>query len=130
MAKENLNESQNVILTEDPKAIKNLLQSYQKSEGKKTLLNEGRNLVLKQVQDIANKINQNFEQDNISKALVLVKDLYQYKYELNTIEVNIKNAYTIVRRQMDNKFQVAYNDFMNQFLQRRRWIGKDEHYIS
>ncbi|CAF2540393.1 unnamed protein product [Rotaria sp. Silwood2] len=130
MAKENLNESQNVILTEDPKAIKNLLQSYQKSEGKKTLLNEGGNLVLEYVQDIAHKINQNCEQDNISKTLALVKDLYQNTCELDTIEVNIKNAYTIVRRRTDNKFQAGYNDFKNQFLQRRRWIGKDEHYIS
>ncbi|CAF3967980.1 unnamed protein product, partial [Rotaria sordida] len=113
---QNHNEFQNLIRIEDLKPIKNL-QQYQNSQSIQSLISQTRELVLTQVQEITDKIDQHVEQDNINEALTVVKILYEYKNELETIVTYVRQPYLIVQTQIKMKFENAYLCFMNQFLQ-------------
>ncbi|CAF4669347.1 unnamed protein product [Rotaria sp. Silwood1] len=116
MIQNNHKELQNLNSSEDSKTIKNPRQ-YQSSQNMQSLISQTRELVLIQVQEIADQINQNFEQHDVTEALTIVKILYEYKNELDTIVTHVRQPYSTVQSQIKIKFENAYICFMNQFLQ-------------
>ncbi|CAF0938955.1 unnamed protein product [Adineta steineri] len=98
------------------KNIKDVLQEYQNSEGMQCYLNKGRELVLKQMQEIAVKINENFEKHEIMEALDNAKKLCDYKDELESVVVETKQIYLDVRSRIKHTFREASLSFKNRFL--------------
>ncbi|CAF2963370.1 unnamed protein product [Rotaria sp. Silwood2] len=106
-----------VISDGDPKSIKVLLEQYKTSPGMQSFIKKGREIVLNQMQDVVNKINHYFEQTDVKEALSVVKILYEYKIELETIVTDVREPYLKARSNIKKKFQLAYICFMNHFLQ-------------
>ncbi|CAF2548215.1 unnamed protein product [Rotaria sp. Silwood2] len=106
-----------VISNGDPKSIKVLLEEYKTSQGMQSFIKKGRKIVLNQMQDVVNKINHYFEQNDVKEALSVVKILYEYKIELETIVTDDREPYLKSRSNIKRKFQLAYICFMNHFLQ-------------
>ncbi|CAF0939888.1 unnamed protein product [Adineta steineri] len=104
---DNAKNLRNVISNEDPKAIKVVLQPNRNSQTIDPLRKEGRELILKQVQDKVNKIDQYFQQDNVNEALAYVKIVFDYHNELGSIITDIRQPYLTVRSQTKNKFEAG-----------------------
>ncbi|CAF1137415.1 unnamed protein product, partial [Didymodactylos carnosus] len=99
----------------DLKPIKNFLLEYQSSKVMQPSVTKSREVVLKQVQEITLKINQNFEQHDIREALGNVQKLYEYKIELENV-VDFRRSCSEVQLRITKTFQDAYLGFMNRFF--------------
>ncbi|CAF4958277.1 unnamed protein product [Rotaria sp. Silwood1] len=100
----------------DLNVMKNIFQEYRKMPGIQEYIYKARESILKQVQDIVLHVNQNFEQQDIRKALDNVKKLYNYKIELVDNVSEINQSYLEIQSLIKIKFDEAYSRFMNRFL--------------
>ncbi|CAF0744473.1 unnamed protein product [Adineta steineri] len=100
----------------DLKEIKSVLEEYKNTPDMQCYVNKGRDIVLKQTQEIASKISHCFEKNNIVQALEEVKKLYDYKVKLDSIVVEIREICSEVRSRIKTAFQEALNYFMGRFL--------------
>ncbi|CAF2540353.1 unnamed protein product [Rotaria sp. Silwood2] len=116
MIEDKNNELKKAIDNGNVKVIKNLLEKYQNSENMKSFANQGRTLILKQVESIVEKIKEHFGKDEVSEALADVKEFCQYKSELETIIIAIQRSYLTVHFCVETQFQTARNSFCSQFV--------------
>ncbi|CAF5129011.1 unnamed protein product, partial [Rotaria sp. Silwood1] len=77
--------------SKDLKRIKTVIQGYQQSEGMQYYANKGREYILKQIQDITLKINENLKEYKIKESLDNIEIFYAYKIELENV-VNIEQS--------------------------------------
>ncbi|CAM4971805.1 unnamed protein product [Rotaria socialis] len=105
-----------VVSSRNINDIKDLLQKYRVSDDTKYFANEGRNLIMKQVQDIVEKIKQHFEQGEVSEALADAKIFYKYKYELEPFIIMTKRTYSTIPYCIETQFETAQFTFFYQFL--------------
>ncbi|CAF3535937.1 unnamed protein product [Rotaria sp. Silwood1] len=101
--------------SKDLKRIKTVIQGYQQSEGMQYYANKGREYILKQIQDITLKINENLKEYKIKESLDNIEIFYAYKIELENV-VNIEQSCEEVRSKTTEIFQEAYVCCMKYFL--------------
>ncbi|CAF0828795.1 unnamed protein product [Adineta steineri] len=116
LIRDNETNSDKAFKSGDLKEIKAVLEEYKTTPGMQSYVNKGRDIVLKQTQEIASKISHCFEKNDIVQALDEVKKLYDYKVELDNIVVEIREICSEVRLRIKSAFQNALNYFMGRFL--------------
>ncbi|UJR17604.1 hypothetical protein I4U23_004500 [Adineta vaga] len=116
----------NAFSSGDVRNIKIILQEYEKSQELQSFANRVKTLVLKEIHEIVQKINDNFERYEIREAFTHVKKLYNYKIELEELINDINRPYSEIRLRIIKIFDDAYLSFTNRFLSSHILISEDE----
>jgi hypothetical protein len=85
LIRDNNTKLEDALKSGDLNNIGNVFEEYQKSEGMQCYVNRVRDDVLKQMQELALIITQNFAKHEIAKALNNIKKLYDYKIKLEKL---------------------------------------------
>lgn len=123
---DNENKLNNAFSSGDIRNIKNILLDYGKSPELQSFANKVKALVLKQIQEIVQKINESFERYEIREAFTHVKKLYNYKIELEELIIDINRPYSDVRLRIIKVFEDAYLSFTNRYLNSNISISENE----
>ncbi|CAM2727660.1 unnamed protein product [Rotaria socialis] len=121
---------ENACSSGDVRNIKNILLEYEKSQELQSFANKVKALVLKQIQEIVQNINENFERHEIREAFTHVKKLYNYKTELEELIIDINRPYSEVRLRIIQIFGDAYLSFTNRFLSAQVSVGENESAVA
>lgn len=123
---DNENKLNNAFSSGDIRNIKSILLEYEKSQELQSFANKVKALVLKQIQEIVQKINESFERYEIREAFTHVKKLYNYKIELEELIIDINRPYSDVRLRIIKIFEDAYLSFTNRYLNSKISISENE----
>ncbi|CAF4248425.1 unnamed protein product [Rotaria sp. Silwood2] len=126
LIQDNENKLNNAFSSGDVRNIKSILLEYEKSQELQSFANRVKALVLKQIQEIVLKINENFEHYEIREAFTHVKKLYIYKIELEEVMIDINRPYSEVRLRIIKIFEDAYLFFTNRFLNSHMSMSENE----
>jgi hypothetical protein len=126
LIRDNENKLSNAFSSGDVRNIKSILLEYEKSQELQSFANKAKALVLRQIQEIVQKINENFERHELREAFLSVKKLYNYKIELEELIIDINRPYSEVRLLIIKTFDDAYLSFTNRFLSSQIFISENE----
>ena len=126
LIRDNESKLNNAFKSGDVRNIKIILLEYEKTQEFQSFASRVKALVLQQTHELVQKINENFERNEIREVFIQVKNLYNYKVELGELIADINRPYSEVRLRLIRIFDDAYLAFSNRFVISRAPLSESE----